>query len=506
VSLPQTPDLQRIRNNSGGLPILLEEWVNLPIPTDDWINRGRSSYYDEIGSKEKIRDFIIQRRDSLSEEDRIKLNKMSVLAYPLQDLNDLAKFLGMTKATLDHLPLLFDSLIKKSIFEKKENYQWFKHELVRRYIRDSLPMQFITIYHSNAAEFYLDLEKSVNNTENVPLYIKLGCAYHLHKAGDYKEESYKRNNSLAEYTSKIGYLDIAERCYKRAIADAKYLGRLEDERACLLKMTRNVYTIWGRYEDALSNFHSLLKYYDEVNDRGNQARLLNNIAVIHERKGEYEQALELYNQSLEIARQVGDLGGMAYTLNNMGMIYGIKGEYEQALELYNQSLEIKRKMGDRDTIVNTLNNLAIIHYKKGEYEQALNLYNESLKISREMGDREGIADALDNIAIIHYQKGEYEQALNLYNESLKISREMGDRLRVANTLNRIAVAFLSKEEYEESLVNVIQAYAILEKLNLRPELQRSLDILGNIKDKLGGDDAFQRLMEKIGRKYQAQTK
>jgi len=386
VSLPQTPDLQRIRNNSGGLPILLEEWVNLPIPTNDWINRGRSSYYDEIGSKEKIRDFIIQRRDSLSEEDRIKLNKMSVLAYPLQDLNDLAKFLGMTKATLDHLPLLFDSLIKKSIFEKKENYQWFKHELVRRYIRDSLPMQFITIYHSNAAEFYLDLEKSVNNTENVPLYIKLGCAYHLHKAGDYKEESYKRNKSLAEYTSKIGDLDIAERCYKRAIADAKYLGRLEDERACLLKMTRNVYTIWGRYEDALSNFHSLLKYYDEVNDRGNQARLLNNIAVIHERKGEYEQAL------------------------------------------------------------------------------------------------------------------------NLYNESLKISREMGDRLRVANTLNRIAVAFLSKEEYEESLVNVIQAYAILEKLNLRPELQRSLDILGNIKDKLGGDDAFQRLMEKIGRKYQAQTK
>ena len=123
-----------------------------------------------------------------------------------------------------------------------------------------------------------------------------------------------------------------------------------------------------------------------------------------------------------------------------------------------------------------------------------------------MGDRDTIVNTLNNLAIIHYQKGEYEQALNLYNESLKISREMGDRLRVANTLNRIAVAFLSKEEYEESLVNVIQAYAILEKLNLRPELQRSLDILGNIKDKLGGDDAFQRLMEKIGRKYQAQTK
>ena len=55
-----------------------------------------------------------------------------------------------------------------------------------------------------------------------------------------------------------------------------------------------------------------------------------------------------------------------------------------------------------------------------------------------------------------------------------------------------------------NMINVIQAYAILEKLNLRPEHQRSLDILRNIKGKLGSDDAFQKLMEKIERQLSRQ--
>ena len=39
------------------------------------------------------------------------------------------------------------------------------------------------------------------------------------------------------YASKIGDLDIAERCYKRAIADAEYLGHIKDKMDCLYYMT-----------------------------------------------------------------------------------------------------------------------------------------------------------------------------------------------------------------------------------------------------------------------------
>jgi tetratricopeptide (TPR) repeat protein len=82
-------------------------------------------------------------------------------------------------------------------------------------------------------------------------------------------------------------------------------------------MTMKVYVIWGRYEESLSNFQSLLKHSDEINDRRMQADALNNMALIHYSRGEYDRALELYNQSLEIARKIGDQWGIAGTLNNI---------------------------------------------------------------------------------------------------------------------------------------------------------------------------------------------
>ena len=76
--------------------------------------------------------------------------------------------------------------------------------------------------------------------------------------------------------------------------------------------------------------------------------------------------------------------------------------------------------------------------------------------------------------MLHDNKGEYEQALKLYNESLEISRGIGDQQRIAYTLNNMADALMNKEKYEESLFCGLQAYTILQRLDVPPELQRSL--------------------------------
>jgi tetratricopeptide (TPR) repeat protein len=241
-------------------------------------------------------------------------------------------------------------------------------------------------------------------------------AYYFHMAGNH-EKSFIYNKELAEYASKIGDLDVAERCYKRAIDDAKYLGRLQDEMHCLLNMTNNVYYVWGRHEEAFYNYQSLLNYYDKVNDPVMRARILNNIAAMHNNKGEYDQAMELYNQSLEIKRPVEDQEGISGTLHNIAEIHANKGEYDQAMELYNQSLSISKQLGDQQVIAGTLNNIGEIHANKGEYEEALS--------------------------------------------------------------------------------HTLEAYEILERLK-SPELDRSVEILSNIKQRLGSED-YERLVEKVER-------
>jgi tetratricopeptide (TPR) repeat protein len=163
-------------------------------------------------------------------------------------------------------------------------------------------------------ESLIEEKKNTQNTESTDteeteerFSTDMSYAHHLHMAGGrHHEESFSYNKHLAEYALKIGDLDVAERCYKRCIDDAKYLGRVQDEMNCLWLMTMKVYVIWGRYEESLSNFQSLLKHSDEINDRRMQADALNNMALIHYSRGEYDRALELYNQSLEIARKIGD--------------------------------------------------------------------------------------------------------------------------------------------------------------------------------------------------------
>jgi tetratricopeptide (TPR) repeat protein len=182
-------------------------------------------------------------------------------------------------------------------------------------------------------------------------------------AGDH-EKSFSHNQDLAQYASKIGDLDVAERCYNRAIADAEYLGRIQDEMKCLLNITNAVYYVWGRYEESLSNYAKLLDYYGNINNHVIKAAVLNNIGMIHYKKSEYDQALDKYNQSLEISKRLGDLYTTGLTLNNIGLIHDIRGDYDQAMELYNQSLEVKNWLGDQEGIAWTLNNIAIMHTKK----------------------------------------------------------------------------------------------------------------------------------------------
>jgi tetratricopeptide (TPR) repeat protein len=117
-----------------------------------------------------------------------------------------------------------------------------------------------------------------------------------------------------------------------------------------------------------------------------------------------------------------------------------------------------------------------------------------LEISRQLGDQRGIASALGNIATIRHNKGEYDQAMDLYNQSLEISMQLGDLERIAFALNNIGLIHDIKGEYDEALSYVLQAYEILERLK-SPDLQRSVFILGIIKDKLGSE-AFERLIGK----------
>ena len=239
---------------------------------------------------------------------------MSILVQPLK-YKRLATYLEMDQKNTDLVRPFVKRLIGNRIFDQR--FKWFRHDLVQRCFEDDLDPEEKRSYHETAAKFFESLQgqekeklgeqqEQAENLNRQNIYntsigeegeegysIAISYAYHLYMAGgSYHEKSFTHNKGLAEYASKIGDLDIAERCYKRAIAEAEYLGHNKDKMDCLYDMTINVYDTWARYEESLSNYQSLLEYYDSANDSYMRASVLNNIAGIHFNKGEYDRAVQ----------------------------------------------------------------------------------------------------------------------------------------------------------------------------------------------------------------------
>ena len=99
-------------------------------------------------------------------------------------------------------------------------------------MREISSIRFKVAYNKLAADFYLRLLQCIQSP-NASYGINLGCAYHLHEAKRY-EESYTHNKALAEFATKIGDSDRAEKCYRTAIESAKKLNRDDDEKSVFL--------------------------------------------------------------------------------------------------------------------------------------------------------------------------------------------------------------------------------------------------------------------------------
>lgn len=276
--LPLIPDLQRIKENSAGFPILLKEWIEA----------DSSGNYGQINRK-NLCEFIIKRTRDLEMGEINMLNRMAVLVQPPideknnQNFEALSKFLNIE---LGYMLLFIDRLVMNGLFEQKnDGITWFKHELIQKCIEDHMTEDTTKMYHKQAALWYLTFYEDSENANRNPGYnLLIACAYHLYKAGMH-EESYNHNKNLAQFAFKMGDIDLAERSYERAIKDAEHLGKINDKMKCTYELTKSVYFYQGRYAEAFDNYQELSKYFSRFNDIRYLAMISNDVALIRSAMG-----------------------------------------------------------------------------------------------------------------------------------------------------------------------------------------------------------------------------
>src|SRR5215204_1047247 len=183
------------------------------------------------------------------------------------------------------------------------------------------------------------------------LEVAIATGYHLHRAGRHSE-SYEHNSALAEFAQNIGNLDLAERCYRRALKDAEKLNLSDHKIVSMVNLSHNVLIIWGRLDEALKNYETILA---ANKDENNLLRIVYyDLSQIYYIKGNYGRALDLLNKNLSIARSIGDLEGIAGALLNIANIFAIQFEVETALRLANESHSIYQQLNKQRGIEKTI--------------------------------------------------------------------------------------------------------------------------------------------------------
>jgi len=201
-----------------------------------------------------------------------------------------------------------------------------------------------------------------------------------------------------------------------------------------------------------------------------RARLLDNLAAVHEEAGEYDEAKALYEQFLAIMEAT--LGPehplVAMGLNDLANVHYAMGAHEQAAPLYERARAIlEAALGPEHLdVASNLNNLAAIREGDGDHEGAKRLYERALAIREAaLGPQHpDVATSLNNLATVHEAIGDSDEAKVLYGRAVAIlEATVGPQHpRVAVSLSNLANIHVSTGDYDEAKVLHKRACAILE--------------------------------------------
>jgi len=160
-------------------------------------------------------------------------------------------------------------------------------------------------------------------------------------------------------------------------------------------------------------------------------RPLHNLAwAYYERIGDYDPALRLYEEALK--RRMNNTGQKALILNNMAGIHFHRGNFQKAAELWQTAVAAY------PSYVATKYRLSLALYKSGQIQEALLLSNEILS------KRPGYSDSLMLKGTILLKQGLLDDALSHFKKCL--NRKAFNKEALLN----IGIAFNLMEQYERS--------------------------------------------------------
>ena len=174
------------------------------------------------------------------------------------------------------------------------------------------------------------------------------------------------------------------------------------------------------YEAAEPNFRRALDLFRELQDRANEAVVLNGLGGMLEKQERYEEALAVALDALRMLKAAGHWWTQATLENGVGWLYAHLGQYDNALSHCQRALSLHRESGHRGGAADTLDSLGYVYLHLGDLAQAQAHYLQAIDAYREIGAPFGEGNSLAGLGDVLLRGRDPDAARALYLQSAAI--------------------------------------------------------------------------------------
>lgn len=209
---------------------------------------------------------------------------------------------------------------------------------------------------------------------------------------------------------------------------------------------------------------------------------------------DYARAEEWSRQSLTAFEELDDAGGIAGLLNNLALVARFRGDYARAEALHEQSLARYRAVGSSWGITLALTHLGTVARGQGNLVRATALLDESIALSRAVNNTLGVANALVSLALVACDRRDFVRAQELAGEGLRLLQQLGDRQESVRALYVQGCVAFAQDDIPRATALLDESLRVYASEGPKRDAIACLDMLARVAHRLGQPERAVRLL------------
>lgn len=207
----------------------------------------------------------------------------------------------------------------------------------------------------------------------------------------------------------------------------------------------------GQLEKALSNYLNAHDIYEQLGQKENLAKVLNNIGIIYRMQQRYERALEIYWNSYQLKKTLGDSIGMAASLQNLGLVFSHLGDKKQALQHLTQGLGIYQRLEDPEGVANCFNSLGNIYLDWNDIPPAKQAFEQAWTYFEKHHEADNTPSTLQGLGQVAVEEKNYSEAEKYFKQALDLAETYGQKEVVLDLMKSLGQVLEKLDKNSEAV-------------------------------------------------------